>query len=90
MQSALSKSSSKTVPLPTPSDCSTPMLVVLVAHIRTIRKIVGAILAYKELVGERSFVRGASGRIEICHVRIGQSIEMTAYGGEASSQLPER
>ena len=50
----------------------------LVAHVRAVGKVVGAVLAHEELIEEGGFVRGPPGRIELRHVRIRQRLQLAA------------
>ena len=53
-----------------------------VAHVRTVREIVGAELAHEQLVQERGLVAGATGGVEDRLVRRGQRIELRCDEGE--------
>ena len=74
--SAWSKSSSSTVPLPTPMRFRQADAGRLVAHVGAVGEIVGAELAHEELIEERGLVRGAAGGVELRHVRIGQRAQV--------------
>ncbi|RMS73711.1 hypothetical protein ALP60_102231 [Pseudomonas savastanoi] len=48
----------------------------LVAHVRAVREVVGAISAHEQLIQVRRFVAGAAGGVELGHVRAGQVLQV--------------
>src|SRR5258707_341461 len=50
----------------------------LMAHVRTIGKIVGAVFAYEQLIQKRGLVGGPAGSIKLRHVGVGQGAKRGA------------